>query len=115
MSSDEPSRGWRELRFAALDTDARRVAEDLVSALSRRVALPCRLVSADAGEAAWVEGREQLDADALLARLERQAGAGDGVLVGVTAHDIGNPIFTFFFGRARLGGRAALISLARLR
>ena len=35
-------------------------------------------------------------------------------LVGLTALDLGNPIFTFFFGRARLNGRSAIVSLARL-
>jgi len=34
--------------------------------------------------------------------------------VGVTAHDIAIPIFTFVFGRARSPGRAAVVSIARL-
>lgn len=35
-------------------------------------------------------------------------------MLGVSAQDLGIPIFTFVFGRARAGGGAALISLARL-
>jgi archaemetzincin len=57
--------------------------------------------------------REQLDADALLRNLEARAPA-DVVLVGVTPFDVGVPIFTFVFGRARQGGSAAVVSLARL-
>jgi archaemetzincin len=34
--------------------------------------------------------------------------------VGVTPKDVAIPIFTFVFGRARAGGSAALVSLARL-
>ena len=61
-----------------------------------------------------LEGRRQADADAMLARLESLATHEDEVLVGLVAVDIGHPIFTFFFGRARHEGRAALVSLARL-
>jgi archaemetzincin len=109
---------WREIALAAIETespqDARLVAA-VASELSRRVRLPCRLVAAPAGPApAPVPGRPQLDADRLLAGLE--AVAADGVpLVGVTAADLGLPLFTFVFGRARLGGRAVVVSLARLR
>ena len=36
------------------------------------------------------------------------------MIVGVTSLDVGLPIFTFVFGRARQGGSAAVVSLARL-
>jgi archaemetzincin len=58
--------------------------------------------------------RDQLDADRLVAALEARAGALGGWLLGVTALDAAVPVFSFVFGRARLGGRAALVSLARL-
>ena len=32
----------------------------------------------------------------------------------LTARDIGSPLFTYFFGRARLHGRAGIVSTARL-
>jgi archaemetzincin len=91
-----------------------RRAEDLVERLSRRTAAAWRLLppSPD-GSLPRIAGRGQVDADALLAELEAQAPSGS-VLVGVTRHDLAIPIFTFVMGRARQGGRAALVSLARL-
>lgn len=88
----------------------------LTSHVSRRVALPCHLRHAEGApvEIPWLDQRDQVDADALLARLETRARDADTLLVGVTTLDIGNPVFSFFFGRARQGGRAALVSLARL-
>ncbi len=52
-------------------------------------------------------GRAQIDADRWLERLEAHARPGMP-LVGVTEHDLALPIFTFVFGRARLGGHAAV-------
>jgi archaemetzincin len=57
--------------------------------------------------------RDQADADALLRQLETTA-AEDGILVGLTSADVATPIFTFVFGLARQGGRAAIVSTARL-
>ncbi len=58
-------------------------------------------------------GRQQLDAGALLERLESRATAPGRLLVGVTGEDVAIAIFTFVFGLARRGGRACLVSLAR--
>jgi len=90
------------------------VAEDLASRLSRRVSASCRVLEALGIEPARLPRRDQLDADALLQLLEARATAPATVLVGITTLDIAIPIFTFVFGRARQGGRAALVSLARL-
>jgi archaemetzincin len=80
------------------------------------VSAPCRARPAPlAGEPQRLADRDgQVDADLLLQRLERENDSGGDVLVGVTALDAAIPIFTFVFGRARHGGRAALVSLARL-
>jgi archaemetzincin len=59
--------------------------------------------------------REQVDADALLERLEDERTDPGTLLVGMTMRDLGIKIFTFVFGRARRNGRAALVSMARLR
>lgn len=93
------------------------LTQALTARLSRQVALPCRVGSLrKEADLPRLATRNQLDADALLASLEQEARSGpDGVLVvGVTALDLGIPIFTFIFGRARQGGRAALVSLTRL-
>jgi archaemetzincin len=91
------------------------LAQDLASRLSRRVAVPCRVASAPLQtDLPRLPDRDQIDADALLARLEQRATDPLTVLLGVTAQDLAIPVFTFVFGRARQGGRAALVSLARL-
>jgi archaemetzincin len=88
-------------------------AEALAAALSRELSVPCRVDAGDPVAGRPLPGRAQGDADALLALLETRARA-DRVLLGVGVEDLGIPIFTFVFGRARAGGSAALISLARL-
>lgn len=88
--------------------------EDLVARLSRRVRVPCRVDGAVTINPTLLPGREQGDADALLARLEAEPAAPREVTVAIVALDLAIPIFTFVFGRARQGGHAALVSLARL-
>lgn len=88
-------------------------AEQLAAALSRELVVACRIADGEPLVDRLLPGRGQADADALLARLESRA-AADRVLLGVSAQDLAIPIFTFVFGRARCGGRAAVISLARL-
>lgn len=104
---------WREIALLPIGALAERDFEIVLAALSSRVELPCRPRAAPAEiPLETVPGRSQVDADRLLARLE--AIPGHEPLVGITAHDLGLPIFTHVFGRARLGGRAAVVSLARL-
>jgi archaemetzincin len=58
--------------------------------------------------------RNQYHSTAILDRL-RGLAAGPGVRVlGVTAHDLFVPIFTFVFGEAQLEGRCAVVSCYRL-
>ena len=92
------------------------LAETLVMRLSRRVALPCRVAATDLqGELPWLAERpNQVDADALLRRLEEEARGGGAFLVGLAAVDLAIPIFTFVFGRARHRGSAAIVSVHRL-
>jgi archaemetzincin len=88
---------------------------DLAAKLSRRVALPCRAgTRVEDLDLATVSGRDQVDADRLLERIHAWPAEPGTVLVGLTALDVAIPTFTFVFGRARLGGRAALVSTARL-
>lgn len=85
----------------------------IVRRLSRRVCVPCRRVTPLAVDAVpLVRGREQADADGLLLALEARPVAAGTATLGVTSLDLGHPLFTFFFGRARAGG-AAVVSVAR--
>ncbi len=101
--------------LVALPPLTRGEVEGLAAALSRRLRARCQVGAELPGDAldARLAGRDQLDADALLARLETLPARKHVVRVGVTALDLAIPIFTFVFGRARAGG-AALVSLARL-
>lgn len=103
-----------EVQLVPLGEQAPELAPDLALRVSRRIAAPCR---AEAPlllpDLPTIDGRPQADADRLLARLEAGERAGI-VRVGVAAFDIAIPIFSFVFGRARQGGSACLVSLARL-
>jgi archaemetzincin len=88
--------------------------QDLAARLSRRVHVPCRVDGGAPIDPPLLPDREQGDADALLARLEAETPIQREVSVAVVALDLAIPIFTFVFGRARQGGRAAVVSLARL-
>jgi archaemetzincin len=104
------------IRMARIGDISPGLCEELCARLSLRVAVPCSVTSFQTdGDLPWMAGRaDQLDADELLRALEGRADPPGTALVGVTSHDIGIQIFTFVFGRARHGGRAALVSTARL-
>lgn len=73
--------------------------------------LPARADPPEAFDAA----RNQWSAVALLrSLLERPATDGEPLL-GITERDLFVPVLTFVFGQAQLRGRAAVLSLARLR
>jgi archaemetzincin len=91
------------------------LGEAIAARLSRMLRAACRVLeAAHAPAAARLPDRDQLDADSLLVSLQERADGGRAILVGLTARDIAIPVFTFVFGRARLGSRAVLVSLARL-
>lgn len=86
----------------------------LVRHLSRRVGAPCRRRRGLPAEALpRLEHRPQLHADTVLALLDAQPHRPGTAVVGITTEDLGHPLFTFFFGRARVGG-TAVVSLHRL-
>lgn len=106
---------WREIALAPLAEVTEPTVDRLLAELSRRVLIPCRRVRCPTPPPLdTVPGRTQIDADRWLARLEAHAEPGVP-LIGVAESDIALPIFTFVFGRARVGGHAAVVSLARLR
>lgn len=110
-------RPWPGIYLAPLEGLVPGELEQALAALSARTGLACR--PTDVGPIAplaTVPGRTQVDADRLLVRLEaRSEELGRAPLVGLTGRDLGLALFTFVFGRARVGGRAAVVSTARLR
>ncbi|MCB9899510.1 MAG: hypothetical protein H6825_16005 [Planctomycetes bacterium] len=116
MRDEPPAAGVLAIDLLPMTGVDDATAGALLVRLSRRLALPCRLLPRwEPSDLQPVAGRDQLDADRLLQRLEQDQGDDATLRLGVTAHDLGSPLFTFFFGLARHGGRAALVSLARLR
>ena len=114
---DAPSRPpILEVRLVAVAGAPPAELDRIVGGLSRHLSVACRRASPrpELG-GRELAGRGQLDADTLLVALERLADDPAAPLVGLTDRDLGLPIFTHVFGRARVGGNAAVVSLARLR
>lgn len=63
---------------------------------------------------AFDEGRRQYGSIGVLEMLSRECPADAWKLLAITARDLFIPVLTFVFGQAQLGGRVAVISLARL-
>jgi archaemetzincin len=102
-----------EIQLLPIGALPRGTIEGRAARLSRLVSVACRPRAGSTAPPPVFDGRDQVDADGLLAALEADAAPG-AALVGLTALDMGIPIFTFVFGQARVGGRAAVVSLARL-
>jgi archaemetzincin len=68
---------------------------------------------------AWDDTRGQYSAPVILRRLLDGVGADHGAgrsrLLAVTGRDLYIPMLSFVYGQAQLGGRVAVVSLARLR
>jgi archaemetzincin len=59
--------------------------------------------------------RRQYSSVEVMRAFAASAPAGDSKVVGIVERDLFIPMLTFVFGQAQLGGRLALVSLARLR
>jgi archaemetzincin len=104
------------VRFLSIGAFPRAIAEELAARVSRRIFIPCSLITSPfKDKPPLLPDREQVDADALLKRLEQEPIEPGELLLGITMWDMGIKIFTFVFGQARRNGQAALVSLARLR
>lgn len=87
------------------------IGQFLASALN----LPLRKIQLPAIDFAFDAGRRQYASIAVLEMVNRLCPQDGLRLVGVTERDLFIPVLTFVFGHAQLGGRAAVVSLARLR
>ena len=86
------------------------------TALAHILQLPTRRCGEFAAAAtAYDPRRQQYDSSALLILLAAQAPPDCGWLLAITDRDLFVPMLSFVFGQAQLGGRVAIISLARLR
>jgi archaemetzincin len=116
MRPSEENPRFQAIQLAGIDPLPAPLLDKLVASLSRRVSVPCRIrEQLQLPELPRLEERqEQVDADTLLRLLEAGTADDGGVLVALTSLDLAIPIFTFVFGRARRGGRIALVSTHRL-
>jgi archaemetzincin len=76
---------------------------------------PVREIRLPGVEFAFDAGRGQYRSMDVLEMLARQCPADAWKLVAITERDLFVPVLTFVFGQAQLGGRLAVVSLARLR
>jgi archaemetzincin len=96
-----------EVERAAFAAVCGQVAQEF-GAEPREIALP-------GVEFAFDAGRGQYASIAVMEMLARECPADALKLLAVTERDLFIPVLTFVFGHAQLGGRIAVISLARLR
>jgi len=90
--------------------------EYLALILPASFAAPVRLLPKNLDPSdAWNSARRQYHSTQLLRKLHDMARSGEERVFGVTEVDLFIPIFTFVFGEAQVGGRAALMSAHRLR
>ncbi|MDW8130713.1 MAG: hypothetical protein RMI94_09215 [Bryobacterales bacterium] len=85
--------------------------ETLLAELSRRSGLP-RMPGRFDPAPAWDPARGQCDSTRLILALRARYALP---VVGATTLDLFIPVFSFVFGEAELGGRAAVFSIHRLR
>ena len=83
--------------------------------LAGEFGLPVREMEIPAVDFAYDAGRRQYGSIAVLEMLLRLRPPDAGKLLAVTDRDLFVPVLTFVFGQAQLGGRAGVVSLARLR
>ena len=83
--------------------------------LADEFGLAVREMEIPAVDFAYDAGRRQYASIAVLEMILRYFPDDAGKLLAVTERDLFVPVLTFVFGQAQLGGRAAVVSLARLR
>jgi len=77
--------------------------------------LPVRQVEIPSVDFAYDADRRQYGSIAVLEMVVRRCPDDARKLLAVTERDLLVPVLTFVFGQAQLGGRAGVVSLARLR
>jgi archaemetzincin len=82
--------------------------------LGREFGLPVRPLDLPPIDFAFDAARAQYASIPLLEMLSRLCPGDAARLLAITARDLFIPVLTFVYGHARLGGRAGVVSLARL-
>jgi len=83
--------------------------------VERQFGVPVRHMELPSVDFAYDAGRRQYASIPVLEMVARHCPSDALKLLAITERDLFIPVLTFVFGHAQLGGRAAVISLARLR
>lgn len=103
------------LYLGATPETGREVFAAVKQLLSDGFGLSVREMELPAVEFSFDEKRKQYASTPVLEMLIRAFPVDAARLVGLTERDLFIPVLTFVFGHAQLGGRVAVVSLARLR
>ena len=105
----------RYLYVGATAETGRETPAAIAGFLAGQLGLPVREIALPSVDFAFDVRRDQWGSILVLEMVHRLCPADAVKLLAVTEHDLFIPVLTFVFGHAQLGGRAAVISLARLR
>ncbi|HUL35945.1 MAG TPA: archaemetzincin [Candidatus Eisenbacteria bacterium] len=106
----------KRIQLLPLGCVAQDYLADLAEGLAREFLIPCEILSPMEEPAyAFNVTRRQYSSTEILASLALRDTPDTWRLVGVTGLDLYIPILTFVFGEAQLDGKAAVVSLHRLR
>ncbi len=98
--------------MAEADGEAMAAVRERVAA---EFAFPVKEIPLPSVDFAYDPGRDQYASIAALELLLRECPPDAAKLLAVTERDLFIPVLTFVYGQAQLGGRVAVVSLARLR
>lgn len=105
-----------EIRLVPVGFVDRELLDYLALTLPGNFGSPCVELQADLNlQDAYNATRKQYHSTRLLTMLKEVGGRDNAKILGVTEVDLFIPIFTFVFGEAQVGERAALMSTHRLR
>ena len=92
----------------------REAVSEVCARLAAELGAPIAETALPAIDFAWDAGRRQYASIAVLEMLARACPPDAWKLLAVTSRDLFLPVLTFVYGQAQLGGRVAVMSLARL-
>jgi len=101
--------------MAATPETDRKVVQAICSHVEADFAVPVREMDLPGIDFAFDAGRGQYGSIEVLSMVQRLCPEDASKILAITERDLFIPVLTFVFGQAQLGGRAGVVSLARLR
>lgn len=92
------------------------LCQEIAERISEFFPFPVRILDpVEEPRYAHVSTRRQYSSTAILEEITKIPPSEEGKIIGITNVDLCTPVLTFVFGATQLSGRAALVSLFRLR